>query len=123
MDFSSRLNRVIRGSPKTVFVNCWKEAAANTSPLCTRTEYVAWLPGDFCFVRDRDPRGAWISRAEEHRPADRGFLGYGAPDEGSCASTARSFCGWPRATSAGHVYAANWLGDGKVWTSPARSYG
>src|SRR5438093_10454083 len=116
MDFSSRLNRVIRGSPKTVFVNCWKEPAANTSPLCTRTEYVAWLPGDFCFVRDRDPRGAWISRAEKHRPADRGFTGYGAPDEGSCASTARSFCGWARVTSACRGLVADCLSVAKYRT-------
>src|SRR5713101_8224496 len=80
-DFSSRSNRAIHGSPKTVCANYWKEPAANTSPLCTRTEYVARVSGDFCSVRDRDPRGLWISWAEEHRPADRGFPRYGAPDE------------------------------------------
>src|SRR4030095_269118 len=81
-DFSSRSSRAIHGSPKTACANYWKEPAANTSPLCTRTEYVARLSGNFCFVRNRNPRGLWVSWAEEHRAADRGFSRYGATDDG-----------------------------------------
>src|SRR4030095_9610467 len=108
-DFSSRSKRAIHGPPKTVCANYWKEPAANKSPLCTRTEYVARVSGDFYSVRDRDRRGLWISWTEEHRPADGGFPRYGAPDEGTCASTARSFCGRSRTTSASRRHGADWL--------------
>src|SRR6266540_1324080 len=108
-DFSSRSKRATHGSPKTEYANYWKEPAANTSPLCTRTEYVARLSGNFCFVRNRDPRGLWVSWAEEHCAADRDFPRYGSPDESSCTSTPRSFCRRARTTSASRGHGADWL--------------
>ena len=37
-----------------------------------------------------------LSRAEEHRVADRSFPRHGAPAESARAGAARIFCGWPR---------------------------
>jgi len=57
-----------------VCANYWKGTGGETtSPLCTRTEYVARLSGDFCFVRDRDPGGLWISWAKSTAPPSEVF--------------------------------------------------
>src|SRR5439155_20869587 len=110
-DFSWRLKRAIRASPKTACANYWNKAVANTSPLCTRTDYVARVSGDFSSVHYRDHRGVWVSRANEHRPAARAFSRYGAPDESARTSAAESLCRWPRPTFAGFRHGSDWLGD------------
>src|SRR5438874_9927366 len=114
MDSSSQSNRAIQGSLKMLCANYWKKPAANTSPSSTRTKYAARISCNFHSVRDRGPRCLWVSWPEEHGAADRGFPGYGAPDEGPRASSARTFCRWARTTSASRGHGTDWLRDAKV---------
>src|SRR5436190_16451621 len=108
-DFSWRLKRAIRGLRKTAYASYSNKAAANTSPLCTRTDYVARVPGNFSSVHYCDHRGIWLSRPDEHWTAARAFSRYGPPDEGARTGAAQFLCRWAWPPFAGCRNGSDWL--------------
>src|SRR5881392_397129 len=72
-------------------------------------------------MRDCDPRGVWISRANRHPTPNGSFSGYGAPDEGARTSAARFFADGrgPRLPVAGTVPVGYEMPKPKIEGSPA----
>src|SRR5437868_3015361 len=56
----------VRGSPNWKRASYWSAVAANTSPSCTRTNYVARLPSYFSFADDRGRGRARVPRRKRH---------------------------------------------------------